>query len=168
LNAVVSHTPIVKSLHWADEQATHIFAGQLAREPLLAQAFIALTGNLGAGKTTLVRHLLQALGVTGRIKSPTYAVVEPYELSGQIIWHFDFYRFSDPGEWEDAGFREIFAGPGLKLVEWPEHASALLPCPDLDVDIATLVDTSRRVTLTARTATGAALLASVSPKAGDL
>ena len=113
---------------------------------------------MGAGKTTLVRHLLQALGVTGRIKSPTYAVVEPYELPSLNIWHFDFYRFADPREWEDAGFRDIFASPGLKLSEWPEKAGALLPVPDLDIAITTLDDNARSVTLTARTPTGLALL----------
>ena len=105
-----------------------------------------------------MRHLLQALGVTGRIKSPTYAVVEPYELPGLNIWHFDFYRFADPREWEDAGFRDIFASPGLKLCEWPEKAGALLPMPDLDIAIRTQGDDARSVTLTARTPTGEALL----------
>ena len=83
-----------------------------------------------------MRHLLQALGVTGRIKSPTYAVVEPYELPSLNIWHFDFYRFADPREWEDAGFRDIFASPGLKLSEWPEKAGSQLPMPDLDIFIS--------------------------------
>ena len=83
-----------------------------------------------------MRHLLQALGVTGRIKSPTYAVVEPYELPSLNIWHFDFYRFADAREWEDAGFRDIFASAGLKLSEWPEKAGAQLPMPDLDIFIS--------------------------------
>jgi len=122
-------------------------------------AFIALHGDLGAGKTTLVRHLLQALGVRGRIKSPTYAVVEPYELPGLPIWHFDFYRFADPREWEDAGFKEIFASPGLKLVEWPEKAGAQLPTADLDITLHTALDGARQVGLCAHSATGAALLA---------
>ena len=103
--------------------------------------------------------MLQALGVTGRIKSPTYAVVEPYELPELNIWHFDFYRFAAQREWEDAGFRDIFASPGLKLSEWPEKAGALLPMPDLDIAITTLDDNTRSVTLTSRTATGQALLA---------
>ena len=117
-----------------------------------------ITGFLGAGKTTLVRHLLRALGVAGRIKSPTYAVVEPHEVPGLAIWHFDFYRFSDPREWEDAGFRDLFASPGLKLAEWPEKAAALLPPADLVIQLQVQPDESRRVTLTAQTATGAALL----------
>ncbi len=75
--------------------------------PALRDAFIELHGPLGAGKTTFVRHLLHALGVAGRIKSPTYAVVEPYAVDGLAISHFDFYRFDDPREWEDAGFRDV-------------------------------------------------------------
>jgi tRNA threonylcarbamoyladenosine biosynthesis protein TsaE len=122
-----------------------------------------LHGELGAGKTTLVRFLLQAMGVTGRIKSPTYAVVEPYELSTakgvQAIWHFDFYRFSDPREWEDAGFRDIFASPGLKLCEWPEKASGFLPTPDMDIFIDVVNEHERDVRLQAHTALGEGLLA---------
>lgn len=149
----------VKSLHWPDELATQLFATQLAAQPQLGHAFIALHGDLGAGKTTLVRHLLHALGVQGRIKSPTYAVVEAYELPALNIWHFDFYRFSDPREWEDAGFRDIFASPGLKIAEWPEKAASVLPTADLDIHMATALDATRLVTLTAHTATGTALLA---------
>ena len=146
------------SLAWPDELATQLFASRLAAQTEIANAFIALHGDLGAGKTTLVRHLLHALGVQGRIKSPTYAMVESYELPTLNIWHFDFYRFSDPREWEDAGFRDIFASPGLKLAEWPEKAAEVLPQADLDIQIETAPDASRQVTLTAHTATGVALL----------
>ena len=72
----------------------------------------------------------------GRIKSPTYAVLEPYDVDGLAISHFDFYRFSDPREWVDAGFRELFAAPGLKLAEWPANAAGALPRPDLRLHIA--------------------------------
>jgi len=145
-------------LRWPDENATAGFARQLAALPALADAFITLHGPLGAGKTTLVRHLLQALGVQGRIKSPTYAVVEPYALPGLDIWHFDFYRFNDPREWEDAGFRDIFASPGLKLAEWPEKAAHVLPVVDLDITLSTLPEGARQVRLLAHTPTGAGLL----------
>jgi tRNA threonylcarbamoyladenosine biosynthesis protein TsaE len=141
------------------EDDTRAFAQRLARHPAIAGAFIALHGDLGAGKTTLVRHLLRALGAEGRIKSPTYAVVEPYELPGLAAWHFDFYRFDDPREWEDAGFRDVFAGAGLKLAEWPEKAAALLPVADLDIHIAVSDDEERRVTLRANTERGRELLA---------
>ena len=154
--------PIVETRLWPTEAATEAFAQSLAAQPGIRHAFITLHGDLGAGKTTLVRHLLRALGVQGRIKSPTYAVVEPYELPTLNIWHFDFYRFSDPREWEDAGFRDIFASPGLILAEWPQNAGALLPTPDLAILIDTMPDThsseSRTATLTAATPTGHALL----------
>jgi tRNA threonylcarbamoyladenosine biosynthesis protein TsaE len=127
-------------------------------QPALRNAFIELHGQLGAGKTTLVRHLLRALGVAGRIKSPTYAVVEPHEAPGLHIWHFDFYRFNDPREWEDAGFRDLFASPGLKLAEWPEQAAAVLPPADLVIRLEAQDDEARRVTLTAQTTTGESIL----------
>jgi tRNA threonylcarbamoyladenosine biosynthesis protein TsaE len=166
LTAVERHPPIVESqLVWPDEEATRAFAQRLAAHPAIANAFIELHGELGAGKTTLVRHLLRALGVEGRIKSPTYAVVEPYSVLRHAqdepmdIWHFDFYRFDDPREWEDAGFRDIFAGGGLKLAEWPEKAAPMLPRADLAIHLEAQADESRNVTLRANTATGRELLA---------
>jgi tRNA threonylcarbamoyladenosine biosynthesis protein TsaE len=151
---------ILESRHlvWPDEAATEAFAAQLARAPGLMDATIELHGTLGAGKTSLVRHLLRALGVTGRIKSPSYAVLEGYELPQGLVSHFDFYRFDDPREWEDAGFREIFAAPGLKLSEWPEKAGALLPLPDLRIRLEAQDDQSRRVELQACSPRGQALL----------
>ena len=159
------------TLSWPDEAATQLFAEHLAGNPALRNAFVELRGNLGAGKTTLVRHLLRALGVQGRIKSPTYAVVEPYTLEPAAgsddddfnIWHFDFYRFDDPRDWADAGFRDIFASPGLKLAEWPQNAGAQLPLADLVIELAVAGDESRSVVLTAQTKVGTQLLASVRP-----
>ncbi|WP_226858309.1 tRNA (adenosine(37)-N6)-threonylcarbamoyltransferase complex ATPase subunit type 1 TsaE [Diaphorobacter aerolatus] len=144
--------------HWASESETEAFARQVAARPELRNAFITLHGDLGAGKTSFVRHLLRALGVTGRIKSPTYAVVEPHEANSLNIWHFDFYRFNDPREWEDAGFRDIFASDGLKLAEWPEKAGSLIPTADIAIYIEALDDQKRRVTLEARTVSGRNLL----------
>src|SRR5450830_240310 len=159
----IGHAPIVKNLLWPDEAATQLFAQALAAQPALQNAFVELHGDLGAGKTTLARHLLRALGVQGRVKSPTYAVVEPYELPDLNIWHFDFYRFSDPHEWEDAGFRDIFASPGLKLAEWPEKAAGFIPRADLIIDLEALSDESRQVTLSAQTTVGLALLQALGP-----
>ncbi|WP_425355223.1 tRNA (adenosine(37)-N6)-threonylcarbamoyltransferase complex ATPase subunit type 1 TsaE [Ramlibacter agri] len=163
MSAVGHHASIVGTptrMRWADEEDTRAFAERLARSPALAGAFIALHGDLGAGKTTLVRHLLRALGAQGRIKSPTYAVVEPYVLPQFPAWHFDFYRFDDPREWEDAGFRDIFAGPGLKIAEWPDKAAAVLPTPDLDVHVVLDDDDAHRlVTVTPNTERGLELLA---------
>ena len=171
----------MRKLVWRSEDDTRAFAAQLAGHPGIGAAFIELQGDLGAGKTTLARHLLHALGVQGRVKSPTYTVVEPHEAplqparDGSLspgqdaplrqaqdrrlkIWHFDFFRFNDPREWEDAGFRDIFAGPGLKLAEWPEKAEDLLPRADLVVRIETQADESRNVTLLAQTPLGRELL----------
>lgn len=155
-----------RTVRWPDEAACASTAQSLAARPGIARAFIELHGTLGAGKTTFVRHLLRALGVTGHVKSPTYAVVEPYSTAAFEVWHFDFYRFEDPQEFEDAGFRDIFASPGLKLAEWPERAAGLLPLCDLRIDIALLDadptddgrDPCREVRLQAFTPLGVALL----------
>lgn len=143
---------------WPDETACAAHAAALAQRPALKDAFIELHGGLGAGKTTFVRHLLRSLGAAGRVKSPTFAVMEPYELPGLNAWHFDFYRFDDPREWADAGFRDIFASPGLKLAEWPEKAQRALPVPDLRLFIDVLPDDSRQVRAEACTARGLELL----------
>ena len=140
------HPPILGSrlLRWPDAEACRQSAERLAACEALGSAGIELRGPLGAGKTTFVRHLLRALGVRGTVKSPTYAVMEPYELpAGAQAWHFDFYRFDDPQEWEDAGFRDVYAATGLKLAEWPDKAAGLLPLPDLRIDIA-LADEAAR------------------------
>ena len=134
-------------------------AQHLATLPALRDATIELTGQLGAGKTTFVRHLLHALGVSGRVKSPTYAVVETYALPGLAIAHFDFYRFNDAREWHDAGLRDLYASPGVKLAEWPEKARAQLPTPDLAITIRALDEHARQLTLSAYSARGLALLA---------
>src|SRR5882757_387454 len=97
LTTVERHPPIVetavRAMVWPSEEATRAYAAQLAAHPAIVNAFIELHGDLGAGKTTLVRHLLRALGVQERIKSPTYTVMEPHEVNGVDIYHFDFYRF---------------------------------------------------------------------------
>ncbi|MFO1337970.1 MAG: tRNA (adenosine(37)-N6)-threonylcarbamoyltransferase complex ATPase subunit type 1 TsaE [Burkholderiaceae bacterium] len=166
----MTHPAILETrfLHWPDEAACEHFAsllaGGLAREPALRDARLELDGPLGAGKTTFVRHLLRALGVSGRIKSPTYAVVEPYELrlpGGQplAVSHFDFYRFDDPREWADAGFREVYTAPGLKVAEWAEKAAPHLPAPDLRLVIDPQADDSRQVRAEAFSPMGQRLLA---------
>ncbi|MFY7866480.1 tRNA (adenosine(37)-N6)-threonylcarbamoyltransferase complex ATPase subunit type 1 TsaE [Roseateles sp.] len=156
-----------RHLHWPDEAACESFAQRLAallqHSPAPVNASIELHGSLGAGKTSLTRHLLRALGVTGRIKSPSYAVLESYELGADFIQvgevsHFDFYRFNDPREWEDAGFRDIFAAPGLKLSEWPEKAAGMLPSADLQICLSVQGDDSRLVDLHAGSPFGLALL----------
>jgi len=154
----------------ADEASSAELARRLAGSPALAHALLYLHGEIGAGKTTLVRHLLRALGVTGRIKSPSYAIAEPYSAppgahgsAGLEIVHFDFYRFNDPREWEDAGLRELFAQAGLKLVEWPSQAAPLLPMPDLELHLQTLPDAQRQIRLRACSLVGLRLLEAVQP-----
>jgi len=155
-----------RSFHWADEAACAAFAQRLAALPSLRRdSFIALQGPLGAGKTTFVRHLLRALGVRGRIKSPTYAVLEPYEIDGWAVAHFDFYRFTDPREWVDAGFRDVFGGPGLKLAEWPENAGAVLPVADWRMELEALDGDQRRVTVHALTDHGQQMLSDIGRRA---
>ena len=159
-------------LHWLTEDDTRQFAQHLAHQlSALTPAeslFIELHGDLGAGKTTFVRHVLQAMGVTGRIKSPTYAIVESYDINNELsktslhqplnLWHFDFYRFNDPQEWEEAGFRDIFASKGIKVAEWPEKAAVKLPIADIAMIIVANMDESRVITVKAQTPTGQQLL----------
>ncbi len=147
-------------MHWTDEAGCQAFAQRLAGRPGIQQAFIELHGPLGAGKTTLVRHLLQALGVAGRIKSPTYTVLEPHLLAdGSEASHFDFYRFNRPQEWQEAGFRDVFARPGLKLAEWPDKAAGQLPPADLRIEIDPLDEQRRQVAVHALSPLGLGLLA---------
>jgi tRNA threonylcarbamoyladenosine biosynthesis protein TsaE len=149
---------------WTQENQTQAFAQCMAQQSGLHNAYLELEGNLGAGKTTLVRHLLQALGVKGRIKSPTYAVVEPHEALNEKdslrfpIWHFDFYRFNEPEEFEEAGFRDIFASQGLKISEWAQQAEGMLPLPDLKLKITVNEIDGRKVEASAFTPQGLSIL----------
>ena len=115
---------------------------------------VHLHGDLGAGKTTLVRGLLRALGFEGRVKSPTFTLVEPYELSKLSLYHFDFYRFETPEELRTAGFLEFFATSAVCIVEWPEKAQAHLPAPDLEIWLRATDDGGRAARLIADTERG--------------
>ena len=145
-----------------DEAATLRLGAALA-EGALPGRVLHLRGELGAGKTTLVRGLLRALGHAGRVKSPTYALVEPYALSRLNLYHFDFYRFKDRSEWMSSGFREHFNPASLCIVEWPERAGDLLSPPDLDLQLA-YEGASREATLAARSPAGESWLASASAR----
>jgi len=118
---------------------------------------VYLSGELGAGKTTLVRGCLRALGYRGRVKSPTFTLVEVYRLSSLYLHHFDFYRFDDPREWVDAGFRDVFGGDDVCLVEWPEKAGNELPPADLAIRLEHAGD-GRTAHITAHTEAGAECL----------
>ena len=115
-----------------DEAATVQAAAMLAMQLRPGQV-IYLHGDLGAGKTTLVRGILHALGHVGKVKSPTYTIVEPYNLAFASCYHFDLYRFQDPEEWEAAGFRDYFNTSSICLVEWPERADQVLPPADIEI-----------------------------------
>jgi tRNA threonylcarbamoyladenosine biosynthesis protein TsaE len=140
-------------------------AATLALGAALASALspglsVHLRGDLGVGKTTLVRGVLRGLGHGGPVKSPTYALVELYEVSRLVLHHFDFYRFHDPREWIDAGFRESFNGSTVSLIEWPEKAGGLLPPADVEIDLASSGD-GRSASLRARSERGQECLVSL-------
>jgi len=153
-----------------DESAT----AELARALALAWAqhrcprlLVALEGDLGAGKTTFARAFLRALGVQGRIKSPSFALVEEYpiaisdlEFKGTLqtyAYHIDLYRFSHPQEWDDAGLRDVLGAGGVSLVEWPQRARGLLPDADLTVRLKP-VEEGRQCSVRAATPVGMMLL----------
>lgn len=120
------------SLELADEQATLRLGAGLACG-IAPGRVLHLSGELGSGKTTLVRGLLRELGHAGRVKSPSYPLVELYVVSRLNLYHFDFYRFNDPIEWEEAGFRDYFNAETICLIEWPDKADNLLPDADLKI-----------------------------------
>ncbi len=122
------------TLELADEAATLNLGAELAA-CLQAGVNIYLYGDLGAGKTTLVRGLLGRLGHQGKVKSPTYTLVEPYVISGYNLYHFDLYRFVDEYEWEASGFRDYFNAQSICLIEWPEKAKSVLPEPDIAIKL---------------------------------
>jgi tRNA threonylcarbamoyladenosine biosynthesis protein TsaE len=121
---ITRHLPVeADTLAFGAELAPHLQPGLV----------IYLSGELGAGKTTLARGILRGLGYDGRVKSPSFALVEPYTLSRLYLYHFDFYRFTDPRELEEAGFREHFNPETVCLVEWPENAAGVVPPADIRI-----------------------------------
>lgn len=135
-----------------DEDGMADFARRLA--PLLDDVLLlTLEGGLGAGKTTLVRALLAALGYEGKVKSPTYALVEPYLISGRDVFHFDLYRLSDPEELDFLGLDDYFTGSSLCLVEWADKGAGMLPEADLNLMIE-FADERRHLILTGLSAVG--------------
>lgn len=148
------------TLRLDDEPAT---LGMAARFSgcLMAGLTIYMQGDLGAGKTTFVRGLIHALGFAGKVKSPTYTLVENYQLPDFMAHHFDLYRFNDPEEWDAAGFRDYFNASTVCLVEWPEKAAGLLPASDIEVALDHL-PAGRQITLTAHSELGRACLEKLS------
>jgi tRNA threonylcarbamoyladenosine biosynthesis protein TsaE len=142
------------------EQAQEAFGGELAAR-LRAPCVIYLVGDLGTGKTTLVRGMLRGLGHRGSVRSPTYTLLEPYELAGFRLFHLDLYRLGDPEELEYLGLRDLLEGDSVLLVEWPERGAGFLPPADLEVRLHH-ADAARVLDLTPLTGAGAALLAGFS------
>jgi tRNA threonylcarbamoyladenosine biosynthesis protein TsaE len=147
--------PVILDL--ADEAATERLGARLAGA-LPRLRLVCVRGPLGAGKTTLVRGLLRALGHAGPVKSPTFTLVEPYAFDGFTLYHFDLYRIEDPEELEFLGLRDYLQGNDVCVVEWPERAGGVLPPPDLDVMIRLNNNRGRSVLLEAHTQAGEALL----------
>ncbi|MCO6426596.1 MAG: tRNA (adenosine(37)-N6)-threonylcarbamoyltransferase complex ATPase subunit type 1 TsaE [Nitrosomonas communis] len=139
-------------LQLADETAT-LALGEKIAHILHPGLIVFLYGDLGAGKTTLTRGILRAMGYEGKVKSPTYNLVEIYKFSRLYLYHFDFYRFNDPNEWEEAGFRDYFNAESICLIEWPEKADQLLPDADIKISFR-FNERGREVRIQAETETG--------------
>ncbi len=144
------------TLSLADEAATVALGSRLAQNVVLP-AVIYLEGDLGAGKTTFSRGVMRGFGHTGAVKSPTYTLVEPYELGDIHVYHFDLYRLSSPEELEFMGIREYFDGQSLCLVEWPECGAGVLPEADLTIRLE-YDEQGRKASLQAGSETGQQIL----------
>jgi len=143
----------IHCLRLPDEGATLSLGAALGAhlEPGLV---VHLQGDLGAGKTTFARGLIRSLGYLGRVKSPTFTLVEPYRFSSLSLYHFDFFRFEDPKEWTDTGLDEYFDGSAVILLEWPEKAGPALPSPDLEVRLEHAAENGRLAWLESHTEKG--------------
>jgi len=153
------------TLHLRDAEATARAGAALA--PMLQGGMVVTVhGELGSGKTTLVRGLLRARGVSGPVKSPTYTLVEHYPVSSLYFYHFDFYRFMNPNEWDSAGMSDYFHDDAVCIVEWPERVAGLLPVPDLALSLAYAADGGRDLAAEAFTVEGERCLTALAAPTG--
>ncbi len=153
-----------RNISLADEAATLALGARIGRALPEPPLLLALKGTLGAGKTTLVRGLLRGLGYRGRVVSPTYTLMEPYEVDGRTVLHLDLYRIADPGELEFLGLVDGLAN-SVVLVEWPEHGAGWLPAPDFTIDLRP-AGTGRVATLRAESAAGQSICAAMDAATG--
>lgn len=144
----------------ADAAATARLGAALAHALGPDGAVLYLSGELGTGKTTLARALLQALGHAGSVRSPSYTLVEPYTLAGRRVFHIDLYRLSDPAELEYLGLRDLDPARDLILVEWPERGRGSLPAADLEIELG-YATVGRRVFIRPASARGTTILSSL-------
>ncbi|WKD26927.1 tRNA (adenosine(37)-N6)-threonylcarbamoyltransferase complex ATPase subunit type 1 TsaE [Halomonas sp. KG2] len=149
-----------------NNEVSHVAFGEALGQALQGHGRVYLEGDLGAGKTTLTRGILRAYGYQGAVKSPTYTLVEPYELGAQRIYHLDLYRLADPEELEFIGGRDVLADDALCLIEWPSRGKGWLPAPDLRVALE-VADPGRLVTLTAETDLGERVISEMVSKHGS-
>ena len=140
------------SFFLADENATILLAQRLSAQ-LKPGMVIYLHGDLGAGKTTLVRGVLNSLGYSGRVKSPTYTLLETYVIAGLNFCHFDLYRMHNKEEWESAGFRDEYDGQNILIIEWPENAAGFLPPADMEIEL-NILKNGRRAEIRAQSKLG--------------
>jgi len=136
-----------------NDEATLAFGNQLARAVNAEPCIIFLRGQLGAGKTTLTRGFLRGLGYEDKVKSPTFTLVEPYQIDKHIVYHFDLYRVTDPQELIHMGIQDYFTGDAICLIEWPELGANLLPTPDILCEL-TFEGLGRHITVLSQTQRG--------------
>jgi len=146
----------------SDEASLEAFAGRVALD-LDAPLVIYLEGPLGAGKTTFVRALLKAMGYPGRVKSPTYGLLERYESGDLTLLHLDLYRIEDPGELEYLALRDLYSDRAIFLIEWPSHAEAAIPAADVELRFSDSI-IQRTLSMGSRTPKGDELLSKVTGK----